>query len=258
MKVLNNTFKVLDIFLEHPSEISLDELTSLSNLNKTTLSRIVRELVKYGFLMQRENRGKYSLGYKYFDFVGHIKIQMKTRDIAVPYLVKLSQCVNESIILALWTKGRAGVTETFQTKYTLKVIPDEGSRLSLNTTSCGKVILANLSTKEFNEIYKERKLERFTPNSITDFQDLKRHLAIIRREGVAFDDEENTPGVRSIAAAIMNFEGNVVGAVGVIGPSVRLTRARMIELVTPVRDCAEEISRGLGWPVENKVTAGKK
>ena len=52
MKVLNNTFKVLDIFLEHPSEISLDELTRLSKLNKTTLSRIVRELVKYGFLMQ--------------------------------------------------------------------------------------------------------------------------------------------------------------------------------------------------------------
>jgi IclR family KDG regulon transcriptional repressor len=248
MKVLNNTFKVLDIFLVNRSEISLDELTKLSKLNKTTLSRIVRELVKYGFLMQRENRGKYSLGYKYFDFTGHMKIQMKTRDIAVPYLVKLSQQVNESIILALWTKGRAAVTETFQTKYTLKVIPNEGSRLSLNTTSCGKAILANLSTNEFNEMYKDQELERWTPNSITNFQDLKRHLTIIRREGVAFDDEENTPGVRSLAAVLKNFEGNVVGSVGVIGPSVRLTRARMIELVTPVRNCAEEISKALGSP----------
>ena len=251
MKVLTNTFKVLDIFLANTSELSLDELTRLSRLNKTTLSRIVRELVKYGFVLQRESRGKYSLGYKYYDFTGHIKIQMKTRDIAVPYLVKLSQLVDESVIMTVWTKGRAAVSETFQTKYTLKVIPDEGSRLSLNTTSCGKAILANLSTKEFNEIYIDEELERFTPNSITNFQDLKRHLIIIKREGVAFDDEENTPGVRSIAAVLKNFEGNVVGSIGVIGPSVRLTRARMIELVTPVRNCAEEISRALGSPETN-------
>ena len=250
MKVLNNTFTILNLFLNNGSELSLDELTKLSRLNKTTLSRIVKSLVNYGFLIQRERRGKYSLGYKFFDFTGYIKNQMKTRDIAVPYLMKLSQEVNESVVMAVWTKGRAAVTETFQANHTLKVIPDEGSRLSLHCTSLGKVILAYISPKDFDEIYTDQTLMRFTPNTITDFQDLKRHLIIVQREGVAFDDEENIPGVRSIAAVLKNFDDSVVGSIGVIGPSVRLTRARMRELITPVRKCAAEISRALGLPGE--------
>jgi len=253
MTVLNKAFTLLDVFLRNGGELSLDELTRLSGLNKTTLSRIIRQLARYGFLMQREYRGKYSLGYKFFDFTGFIKNQMKTRDIAVPYLVKLSQFVNESIILAIWTGGRAAITETFHTNHTLKVVPDEGSQLSLNTTSLGKVILANLNSNEFDELYKDQILEYFTPNSITDFQDLKKHLIIVKHEGVAFDDEENTPGVRSIAAPLKNFEGNVVGSIGVIGPSVRLTRVKMRELVKPVRDCAEEISQALGSPKTSSV-----
>jgi IclR family transcriptional regulator, KDG regulon repressor len=46
---------------------------------------------------------------------------------------------------------------------------------------------------------------------------------------------------------LRNGEGRLVGAIGVIAPSVRLTRARMAELVPDVKECALNISRELGY-----------
>jgi IclR family transcriptional regulator, KDG regulon repressor len=247
VKVLQNAFLILDLFLRHGSEKSLEELTQLSGLNKTTVSRIVSALVKHGYLAQKGKRSKYSLGFKFFDFTGYIKNQIKVRDVAIPFLMKLTQDLNESVIMAIWDGGTAFITETFQAKNPLKVVPDEGASLALHSTSLGKSILANISPREFEIIGRNHTFERFTPNTITDLQDLKNHLIIVKREGIAFDDEENILGVRGVAAGLRNFDGSVVGAVGVIGPSVRLTRARMRECVEPVKTCAMEISKSMGY-----------
>lgn len=252
MKVLNNTFLLLDLFLDNGTEISLDDLSRLSGINKTTISRIVSELIQHGYLMQRKKKGMYSLGYKYFDFTGYIKNQIRERDIAIPFLMKLTQVVDESVIMAIWSGGIAAITESFHANHALKVVPDEGGGLPLHSTSLGKVILANISESELDEIYQNQPLERLTPNTITDLDDLKSHLALIKREGVAFDDEENNPGVRGVGAELRNFDGNIVGAIGVIGPSVRLTREKLRELVAPVRACADNISHALGLPKNNR------
>jgi len=248
MKVLQNTFTLLDLFLTGDPEMSLDDLSRLSGINKTTISRIVAELVQSGYLMQQEKRGKYSLGYKYFDFTGHIKNQIRERDIAIPFLMKLAHAVDETVIMAMWNGGTAAITESFHANHVLKVVPDEGRGLPLHSTSLGKVILANIGRNQFNDIYKDRELERYTANTMTDLNDLKPQLAVIRQQGIAYDDEETYPHVRGIASVLKNFRGDVVGGVGVIGPTVRLTREKLKELVVPVRTCAEDISYALGLP----------
>ena len=67
------------------------------------------------------------------------------------------------------------------------------------------------------------------------------------KEGVAYDDEDQFLGIRNVAAGIRNADGKVIAAVGVIGPSVRMTRARMREIAPQVKLCATEISRALGY-----------
>jgi IclR family transcriptional regulator, KDG regulon repressor len=247
MKVLKNTFAILDLLLASEGEKTLEELTQLSGINKTAISRIVSDLVAYGFLRQREKWGKYSLGFKYFDFTGQIKSRIKTRDMAVPFLVKLANELKESVILGMWDGGKAAITETFHSNHMVRVVPDEGSRLSLHSTGLGKVILANIGETQLERLYEHTTLERFTPNTITDLSDLRKHLIFIQREGVAFDDEENTLGVRGVSAVIKDVDGNVVGAIGVIGPTIRLTRDKIRDCVSPVRRCAQEISEALGF-----------
>jgi IclR family transcriptional regulator, KDG regulon repressor len=89
-------------------------------------------------------------------------------------------------------------------------------------------------------------LHRYTPNTITDLDDLKRQLHNIRREGMAVDDEEGYLGVRGIACPFKNEENSVAGSVTILGPTVRLTRQKVAEYAPMVKDCASGISRALG------------
>jgi IclR family KDG regulon transcriptional repressor len=251
MKSLTKALDILDLFLDNQGEMALSEIAKLSGLNKTTVSRIVSTLVKHGYLKQREKRGKYSLGTIYLSFSGVVKSKLRLRSIAIPYLTKLSQQAHESAIIAYGNGDEEVFTETFhdtsQPNSVLKVVPVEGAGMPLHSTSLGKVLLANMSDEELEKYFNIKPLERFTPNTIMNISDMKNHLMIVRQEGIAFDDEEYSRGVRSVGAGLRDSEGKIVGSIAVVAPSVRLTRARMRELAPDVKSCAMEISIELGF-----------
>jgi DNA-binding IclR family transcriptional regulator len=251
MKTLEKAINILELFLipeESPrEEISLTELAKLSGFNKSTVRRMVSILVTRGYLKQREKRGKYTLGTKFLDFSGVIKKRSKIRDKAVPYLVKLAQSTKESVILSILNGQYAAYNETIPSEYALKIVPDEGTKAPLYCTGVGKVFLASMTEPEVENYINSTKLESHTANTITNPDYLKAHITIIAKEGVAFDDEEFILGIRSVATGIRDNEGKTVAAVGVLGPSVRLSRQRMTEIAPDVKKCAAEISQELGY-----------
>ena len=247
MKSLEKAFDILELFLSDKDEISLQDLASSSKLNKATVSRTTSTLVKRGYLRQKEKRGKYSLGTKFLDFSGIIKSRIKLRDIAMPHLIELSQAIKESVLLAIWDGKTAVFSETIHTDYPLRIVPDEGTRIPLYCTGVGKIFLAHMSDEELERYLNTTILEYQTPNTITDPNLIKIHLMTIKKEEVAFDDEEYFVGVRNVAVAIKDGEGKVPGAVSVLGPSVRLTRARMTEIVPDIKRFTSKISIELGY-----------
>lgn len=119
--------------------------------------------------------------------------------------------------------------------------------MPLHSTATGKLLLAYMSDEELEKYFSNKRIRRFTPNTIMNINDMRNHLIIIRQEGVAFDDEEFSLGVRGVAKEIRDSEGKIVGSFAVLAPSVRLTRAGMRELVPDVKNCAMEISKELGF-----------
>jgi IclR family acetate operon transcriptional repressor len=247
VKAINKALDILELFLKKEGELGLSELSKLSGINIATANRIASVLVKRGYLKQRVKRGKYALGTIFLDFSGIIRGRVKMRDIALPLLNRLSQKLDETVLLVSWDGQEGTHTETVHADHALRIVPDEGTKFNLHSTGVGKVILANLSDAELESCYRDKKLERHTSNTVTNLDDLKRHLVAVREEGVGYDDEEQYLGVRNVAAAIKDNTGGVVGAIGVIGPTVRLGRERMKEVVPDVKACALEISRAMGY-----------
>ena len=251
MKSLAKALNILELFLTSQNEMSSTNISKLSGINKSTVCRISSKLVERGYLKQREKRGKYSLGTIFLEYSGVIKNRLRLRSIAVPYLIKLSQHLNESVMIAVWDKKDGVLTETFhETAYSnspLRVIPDEGIAMPLHNSCLGKIILADFSEEELQSYFNSKRLERHTPNTITNINEMRNHLKSVRKKGIAFDDEEYSLGVRGVAAGLRDNEGKISGSIGVIAPSVRLTRAKMRELLPDVKGCAMEISRELGF-----------
>jgi DNA-binding IclR family transcriptional regulator len=203
VKVVQRALSILDLFLGESNEFSLDEMVEASGINKPTVRRMVATLKDCGYLAQADKRGKYSLGIKFLDFSGISKTNSILIPIANPHLIKLREQVNESVQMAVWDGMKVFLPQAFLAPHPLKVVPIEGTRLAMHATSLGKALIANWPEENLPK-YFSNKLERYTPNTITNFDDLKKHLAVIRTEGVAYDDEECYVGVRGVAAALRN------------------------------------------------------
>jgi len=244
MKIIKKTYGLLCLFLDHGEGLTLDEMTRLSGMTKPTVRRIARALIECGLLRQPKRRGKYFLGMKFLDFIKAVKTNNAMIDVAMPHLIKLSHTVEETVAMALWDGSDAVVCQAIHPKHPLKVTSNEGTIPGMHFTSLGKAILAELPEEALKN-YCQVELQRRTPNTLTDFNDLKLNLLMSKQEGGYIDDEEFAVGVRGIAAPIKEPDGNVVGSITVMGPSVRLTRERVRECMPLVRACAEGISADL-------------
>jgi IclR family KDG regulon transcriptional repressor len=246
MKTIKKAFMVLNLFLNNDDGLTLEDMAMLSGLNRATVRRIASTLIGCGYLRKSNKRGKYFLGWTFLEFSGVIKNNNNIIQIATPHLIELRQQVNETVSMAIWDGMSTSLCQSFVPSHMLRVFPKEGSPIPLHATSIGKAIIAELSDEQLQRYFSNH-LESHTPNTITNLNDLKKHLMIIRHEGVSFDDEEYTTGVRGLGAALKGTDGSLLGAFGIFGPSVRLTREKLREYVPVVKKCAIKISSELGY-----------
>lgn len=250
MNSIEKTLEILDLFFESDSELSIGEISKLTNINPSTIHRIAAILVKRGYIDHPQKKGGYSLSTtKLLHLLGVIKKRLKVRTVALPYIRKLSQNVNEAVELSLCHSQVAYNIEVINIDRLSNVTADSRT-FNLYSTGVGKVFLAYMSDDEFQHYINSIILQPRTPNTITDVDEMKKELKKIRKNGVAFDDEEHELGVRNIAAPVRNWENNVIAAIGIIGLTTRISRQRMIELAPQVKNIAEEISYKMGYVKE--------
>jgi DNA-binding IclR family transcriptional regulator len=89
-------------------------------------------------------------------------------------------------------------------------------------------------------------LEQVLPQTITDPVVLAAELAEIRTKGFAKSMSERTPGIRSVAAPVFDFSGQVVGCLSISGPELRLPAERLEEFGELIVPAAWSVSELLG------------
>jgi DNA-binding IclR family transcriptional regulator len=71
-------------------------------------------------------------------------------------------------------------------------------------------------------------------------------LPEIRARGYAVSSGETVKGASAVAAAILDSEDRVVGAINITGPTDRFTAAKVKKAVKPLLRVTDEIMRQLG------------
>lgn len=248
MKSLHKVLDILDVFLDSGRDnMRLSEISELTKLDKQMVNRAVKVLVNRGYLNQPKERGCYYLGTKLVNFQKIITRKRTLVRIALPHMNKLSDKVRECVIIGVQDREWVVINEVVESKLLLRASPDVGAKMPLYCSGLGKVILAHMPEQEVNNYFKKVGLERRTENTITDIEDLKNHLLYIVREGFSYDDEEQFLGIRDVAAPVINADDRVFAAVGVVAPSLNLSRSRIREIAPYVKLCALDISRELGY-----------
>ena len=63
--------------------------------------------------------------------------------------------------------------------------------------------------------------------AMTDEQQIREELRLAKQRGYAIDDEETFEGVRCVAAPVRNHRDEIIAAMGISGPSTRLSLDRL-------------------------------
>jgi DNA-binding IclR family transcriptional regulator len=244
---INKAFEILELFLKNDDELSINNISKLTGINSGTVHRITSILVKRGYVFQPKRRGKYSLSTaKLVYFAKVVQHRLKIKSIAYPFLRELAQTVDEAVTISNLLSNVAYNITVVHADHIFSLKPDSAT-ISLYSTGLGKIFLAYMSEKELQGYIKNVTLKPRTPNTVTKAEDLKRQLEQIRRDGIAFEDEEHDLGIRTVSAPIRDWEENVVAAISVIGPSVRMTRQRMLEIAPIIKSYALKISHAMGY-----------
>jgi IclR family KDG regulon transcriptional repressor len=244
MDAINKAFEIFELFLHSDDDLSINDVSTHTKITYPTAHRITSKLVKRGYILQPQKRGKYSVNPgKLAEFIGVIRKKLNIRAIASPYLHDLSDTVNEAVLLAV-RRGLIAINIDVVNRSLINVSPDS-SILGLYCTGAGKVFLAHMSEKEFNTYTNGLVMLPKTPKTLSNKEDLTKEIEQIRRNGVAFDDEENELGLRSVAAPIKDWEGRVIAAISIIGITARINKSRLQELAPIVKDYALRISQAM-------------
>lgn len=248
VKSLEKGLEILEKVAEQKEELTLSEITRLTGEDKSTVLRFLSTLVEKGYLSQSESK-KYSLGFKILELTGEFFSSFKLPEKIKPLIKELSQITHESAHLAIMERGEVMFVDTERGDELISFNARIGHREPLHCTALGKALLLSLKEGEIKELVK-RGLKKYTSRTITSFSRLKKELEEVKCRGYAVDDEEYKEGIRCIASPIKNFEGRVVAALGISGPSARITLEKISPLAKSVKKKAEEASRRLGWNPE--------
>jgi IclR family pca regulon transcriptional regulator len=248
---------ILSSFSEVGPVLGIADLSRAVNLNRSTTHRYVATLAKLGYLQQDPDTRKYSLGQRIIDLGFAALSSMEMTRVAARHLQVLSDETGFAASMAVLDGTDIVYVERRRTRRAAGLVVDlnlhVGSRLPAYCTSMGKVLLAYREPTALRALLDRTSLARRGPNTITAREHLMSTLAQVRQSGIAVNDEELAPGLRSIAAPIRDRSGIVVAAINI---AVHLTTwsvsmdSLTARLEGPLRRSAAEISAQLGYRPE--------
>jgi DNA-binding IclR family transcriptional regulator len=246
LKVVAKTFRAIEVIAQHPEGIQLSDLCrKCDGQPKATVFRILHTLKELGYVQQDAKSVAYRLTHE-VAWLGRSESRETLKRAVRPYLERLRAQFEQTVALAVLDRDQILYIEILDGLRSIRMNATVNTCAPLHCTSLGKAILSRLSPEELKRILIRRPLAKLTPKSITSIAQLERHLAQVRSQGYAIDDEETEEGARCVGASICGDLGTPVAAISVSGPLSFLPMERIPEIVREVKKACRSISELIG------------
>lgn len=221
------TLKVLELFTSTQSELTLTQMSRELSIPKSTLLNIIRTLESEGYLHKTKSAKSYRLGYKIIELGYNMRSSMSIIQYAIPFMENIQNKTGETVYLTSHINGKVLYLDGVYSSRRFGKYSVTGKTRPMHCTGSGKAMLSYLPEEKVNQIIKRWGLEPITPHTIINTEQLMEELALCRKRGYATDNEEETLGIKCVAAAIRDSSGESVGALSVSGSIISYTEERV-------------------------------
>jgi sugar lactone lactonase YvrE/DNA-binding IclR family transcriptional regulator len=244
--VLEKAMGLLQLVAVARRPIGFTELLRASGLPKATLHRMLSTLLVERLLRHDAEAKTYQLGLRFLELAYQVWGDFDLRVAAQDELLRLRDQTEETVQLAILDGYDVVVVASETPRTGIRLASSTGQRQPLHGSALGKAIMASLDASSQRALLEHAQLHAMTPHTLTSMSLLQNDLDLTQTRGYALENQEFAEGLQGIAAPILNFEGRPIGAVGLSGPTFRLSVEKAHAMAPLVIGAARRISHNAG------------
>jgi IclR family transcriptional regulator, pca regulon regulatory protein len=237
---------VLECFEHYNHGHTLSELVKKLGIPKSSLHRVLKIFSKMRYLRYEEFSKRYHLGVRVLSLGFAVLESLELREIARPYMEKLSRECHKTINLAVLDEDEMVYVERVKVEGVRSYNISIGHRLSPWRTAIGKAVLAYLEPEVVAEMMKKAKDRGLFKG------DKKQYLKVLteaRNNGFAEDNQEFLRGIIAIAVPVFSSKG-VVGAINLVSEPEDTPIEELRKVYAPqLINMGTQLSEALGYKI---------
>ena len=226
LQSLSRGLEALNYMSAQSGPVRLTDVAEALGVDKSNAAHLLKTLVAAGYAVQDDSRR-----YRPSDKLASrartehtleeiVAVKEAWRGTLEALVTETGECAH----LAVLVGPRVWYIDKVDSPLPLKVDHPIGALSPLHCTALGKAFLS------FGAAQLPDEQPAFTARTLTTRRSLVEEIERTRDRGFSIDDEEFATGIRCVARPIYDEAGAMIAAIGVSGPSVRVTDARLHEL----------------------------
>ena len=204
------------------ADLGVTEIAEDLGLSKAAVHRVLASLRSRGLVELDARTHRYSLGVSVMRLGMSYLDRIDVRRIARPFLQELTERTQETATLSITVGADSRV-------YVDQVTPERevimsvtlGKPYPLHAGASSRALLAFLPEEQIQAYIDSAPLNSMTASTIIDPVALRRDLDEVRATGWARSTAERMTGAASVAAPVLDHDGNAVAVISVCGPAER-------------------------------------
>lgn len=193
--------------------------------SKSTAHRYLKTLHQKNYLVKSGD--EYKIGLRFLSFGMHARANQPILTMVQKKIDQVAEETGERVQLMVPEHGKAVYLYRASGDQAVKLNSDVGDRVPLHVVSPGKAILAAWSEEQVEQYLQQSELTQFTENTISKPEQLKTELEQIRERRYSYNKQEFVEEMNAVGVAITDPQDTVLGAIGVSGPTHRMTGSRL-------------------------------
>jgi DNA-binding IclR family transcriptional regulator len=199
VKSAQRTVRILETLAESPRRLTLTELQERMGYPRSSLHALIRTLREMKWVEADPTGSAFGVGpHALLSGTAYLD-----RDAALPFAYEALEDLRAELGYTTHYARRvdADVLYLASRESRSGVVPRVGRRLPAHVTALGQALLSCLTDDEVDALL-PAELQSFTPNTITDRQELFTELEDVRGRGWAHEVEQGTEGVACVAVPV--------------------------------------------------------
>lgn len=230
-----------------PSSVGVRELSRVTGIDKSAVSRLLVQLQGLGMVEQAQGvQGRYTIGSRFYAIGSLVSARDSLVNAANLIMRRLVDATEETCYLAAREQDELVFRDKVDCHKPIRYVLEMDRPIALHAGAGGRAVLSGMSPQEAGEVLRRIPLKALTAQTITDAKALLALAAEDRTRGFSASIGERVIGGAAIAAPYFAGDGSCRGALVLTIPSERLDPARVPDMGAAVSAASRELSIRLG------------